>query len=238
VCRWAIESVKIIEHSARILKKQEVNGIVLLTLTKEELLKILPLGPATKLAKAVEELKAKTRTLTRTLRISQVSMLPNEKLLTRFTELLDKDLLPVLDQNRLIQLFQTEFPTIPQLGNFNSEGTPLRENLPAQLDSDKNILDLTYLSGDLDQPDGVSEIVKAILDNLSVMSIHYVVGVSGCGKTKVLLDVSRQYFVLLFEFDPIYAPDVDHCFSECRKSFDGKDTKDYPNYSQTCRTEI
>jgi hypothetical protein len=53
---WAIESVGLDTEDASILKNQKVNGKALLTLTEEELQKILPLGPAT-LETAIKELK-------------------------------------------------------------------------------------------------------------------------------------------------------------------------------------
>jgi hypothetical protein len=59
VYRWATKIVGLSVKSASILRDNQVDGDVLLTLTKEELLKILPLGPATQLPRAIKELKAK-----------------------------------------------------------------------------------------------------------------------------------------------------------------------------------
>jgi hypothetical protein len=57
---WAIESVGLDTEGASILKNQKVNGKALLTLTEEELQKILPLGPATLVATAIKEMKKKS----------------------------------------------------------------------------------------------------------------------------------------------------------------------------------
>jgi hypothetical protein len=60
VYRWAIEKVGLDAEDATILKTQKVDGETLLTLTKEELIKSpynMPGGPATKLARAIKELK-------------------------------------------------------------------------------------------------------------------------------------------------------------------------------------
>jgi hypothetical protein len=154
-----------------------------------------------------------------------------------FLECLE-DVLQIVDFERVVQL-RTQVPPIPQMHPFNNTNTPLNEDLPTSLNpAENNILDLSLLSGDLDDPDAKSEIVQDILKRLSTMSIHYVVGVSGCGKTKALLDISREYFVLLFTFDSLYASDVEQSFAECQRSFQGKSTEEYGVYSSICEAAI
>jgi hypothetical protein len=111
-----------------------------------------------------------------------------------------EDVLQIVDFERVVQL-RTQVPPIPQMCPFNNTNTPLNENLPTSLNpAENNVLDLSLLSGDLDDPDAKSEIVQDILERLSTMSIHYVVGVSGCGKTKALLDISHERFVLFSSY--------------------------------------
>jgi hypothetical protein len=54
---WAIGKVGVDEESASVLKSQNVNGKALFNLTEEALNKILPLGSAINLARAIETLK-------------------------------------------------------------------------------------------------------------------------------------------------------------------------------------
>jgi hypothetical protein len=56
VYQWA-KNVGLDEQDANILKQQKVDGKVLLTLTEEKLLKILPFGSATNLASAIKTLR-------------------------------------------------------------------------------------------------------------------------------------------------------------------------------------
>jgi hypothetical protein len=57
VYEWAIRTVGLLPQHAETLRQQYVTGSVLLTLTEEKLFQILPLGPATLLAQAIEKLK-------------------------------------------------------------------------------------------------------------------------------------------------------------------------------------
>jgi len=57
VYKWAIDVVKLDQDDASILRNNKVDGPALLTLTEEKLLKILPLGSATKLASAIKTLR-------------------------------------------------------------------------------------------------------------------------------------------------------------------------------------
>jgi hypothetical protein len=114
-----------------------------------------------------------------------------------FLEYWGKELLPFVYLNALIEPLQSAPPPIPVERVFNNERTPLRENLPASLNSEENILDLSFLPGDLGDPNGTSPTVNDILKNLrnSKFRVHILEGVSGCGKTKALRDVGRHYFL-------------------------------------------
>jgi hypothetical protein len=159
-----------------------------------------------------------------------------------FLEYLGKELLPFVYLNDLIELLQSAPSPIPVERVFNNEGTPLRENLPASLNSEENILDLSCLSGDLGDPNGTSPTVNGILKNLrnSKFRVHILEGVSGCGKTKALRDVGRHHFLLFFTFYTYSsAPDVQECQTTCSSILErSKPQKDYPIYIEKCRIAI
>jgi hypothetical protein len=105
-----------------------------------------------------------------------------------------------------------------------------------------NVLDLTYLSGDLDQPDQMSETVWSILDTLqkTSYSIHFLEGVSGCGKTKTIFDVGRYHYLFLFTFLESYAsPDVQNCLTTCTDVLvRSKREEEFAKYATTCQIAI
>jgi hypothetical protein len=143
---------------------------------------------------------------------------------------------------KFLKLFLSESPPIPVERVFNNEGTLLRENLPAMLNSEQNILDLTFLSGDLGDPNGTSPTVKGILNSIQkgVFGVHFLRGVSGCGKTKALLDVGRHHFLFFFTLSKVYSsPDVQKCLTTCRSILDrSRPQEDYHVYSEQCRITI
>jgi hypothetical protein len=133
-------------------------------------------------------------------------------------------------------------PPIPTIPSFNNEDTPLKEGLPARLNSKGNILDLSFLSGDLDAPNRMSDVVQSILDSLAKNHLYQVsilAGVSRCGKTKTIFDVGKHHYIILLSFLEYTATDVQNCQYECEDALrKAKGTQDHPDYSEACRNAI
>lgn len=78
----------------------------------------------------------------------------------------------------------------------------LDENLPAL--EDETELCLHFLPGNMGNKDQESPLVKEILDNLESYQsyINIFLGVSGCGKTKSLIDIARNSHSIFFNLGP------------------------------------
>lgn len=74
--------------------------------------------------------------------------------------------------------WEVKCPDIVELDSYEPRSQFVRQGLPCLY---KNHLDLRFLTGDLDEQDKDSEVVKDILRN-EFLKVGVLVGVSGCGK--------------------------------------------------------
>jgi DNA-directed RNA polymerase subunit F len=75
-------------------------------------------------------------------------------------------------------------------------------------------IDFRFLSGDLDDEQGLSKPLDNILKDIEKnfmkpkQNYYFLLGVSGCGKTKTIFDVAKKYYTLIFDFTPKLMSDV------------------------------
>jgi hypothetical protein len=75
-------------------------------------------------------------------------------------------------------------------------------------------IDFRFLSGDLDDEQGFSKPLDNILKDIeknykkSNQNYYFLLGVSGCGKSKTIFDVAKNYYTLIFDFTPQLMEDV------------------------------
>jgi DNA-directed RNA polymerase subunit F len=100
---------------------------------------------------------------------------------------------------------------IPEVRYYTEESEWIK---PKSIPMFNDQIDFRFLPGDLGNEQGLSKPLDDILKDIeknnkkSKQNYYFLLGVSGCGKTKTIFDVAKIYYTLIFDFTPELMEDV------------------------------